>query len=129
MLVNLPWALTHTFLFQAHESASSAHMSVRLPQALTHTFLFQARESASGANRWLLVNVQNVKEFACQVLNRDVWSNPRIKALIKESFVLFQVIISCTNLSFTTTVNRPRNNAIPPVLYCQSMLRNGKICY
>ncbi|KAL3201429.1 hypothetical protein MRX96_012476 [Rhipicephalus microplus] len=42
-------------------------------------------------NRWLMVNVQNVQEFACQVLNRDVWSNSTIKSIISEHFVFWQV--------------------------------------
>ena len=38
-----------------------------------------------------MVNVQNVSEFPCQVLNRDVWSNGAIKELIKENFLFLQV--------------------------------------
>lgn len=41
-------------------------------------------------NKWILVNVQNQLEFACQVLNRDVWSNPTVRAIIKEHFLFFQ---------------------------------------
>lgn len=37
------------------------------------------------------MNVQNVKEFACQVLNRDVWSNSTIKEIIKEHFIFWQI--------------------------------------
>lgn len=37
------------------------------------------------------MNVQNSKEFACQVLNRDVWSNSTIKDIIKEHFIFWQV--------------------------------------
>ena len=40
-----------------------------------------------------MVNVQNVSEFTCQVLNRDVWSHKRIKDLIKEHFLFLQVEI------------------------------------
>jgi len=38
-----------------------------------------------------MVNVQNVREFVCQVLNRDVWSDPRVKAIVKENFIFWQV--------------------------------------
>ena len=38
-----------------------------------------------------MVNVQNVQEFSCQVLNRDVWSNPAVKEIITEHFVFWQV--------------------------------------
>ena len=41
--------------------------------------------------RWILVNVQNAQEFACQVLNRDVWSHIPIKQIIQSNFVFWQV--------------------------------------
>lgn len=53
--------------------------------------LHQAREVGRTKNRWLMVNVQNVQEFACQVLNRDVWSNATIKSIVSEHFVFWQV--------------------------------------
>ena len=49
-----------------------------------------AREHASSSGRWLLVNIQNPQEFQCQVLNRDLWSNPGVKVIIKEHFVFWQ---------------------------------------
>lgn len=51
----------------------------------------QAKEEGTNKNRWLLVNVQNVQEFACQVLNRDVWSNAAVKEIISEHFVFWQI--------------------------------------
>lgn len=51
----------------------------------------QARETGKERNHWLLVNVQNVREFACQALNRDVWSNSAVKEVVREHFVLWQV--------------------------------------
>jgi len=49
-----------------------------------------ARDHASSTHRWLLVNIQDAKEFQCQVLNRDLWSNPGVKAIIGEHFVFWQ---------------------------------------
>jgi len=49
-----------------------------------------ARDHAAKTNRWLLVNIQDSKEFQCQVLNRDLWSNPGVKAIIAEHFVFWQ---------------------------------------
>uniref|UniRef100_A0A915E454 UBX domain-containing protein n=1 Tax=Ditylenchus dipsaci TaxID=166011 RepID=A0A915E454_9BILA len=40
---------------------------------------------------WLLVNIQKADEFACQVLNRDVWSAPIVKEVISSNFLLWQV--------------------------------------
>ncbi|XP_033334136.1 UBX domain-containing protein 7 [Megalopta genalis] len=53
---------------------------------------FGAREHAKSLNRWLLVNIQNPQEFACQVLNRDVWSNQQIEEIVKDHFVLWQAL-------------------------------------
>ncbi|KAI4493224.1 hypothetical protein M0802_009512 [Mischocyttarus mexicanus] len=55
------------------------------------TFI-DAREHAKSLNRWLLVNIQDSQEFACQVLNRDVWSNEQIQEIVKDHFVLWQVL-------------------------------------
>lgn len=38
-----------------------------------------------------MVNVQDETEFACQVLNRDVWSNAAVRSIIEEHFVFWQV--------------------------------------
>ncbi|KAH7962518.1 hypothetical protein HPB52_016664 [Rhipicephalus sanguineus] len=63
----------------------------RPPLDLMHRGSFEsAREVGRAKNRWLMVNVQNVQEFACQVLNRDVWSNSTIKSIISEHFVFWQ---------------------------------------
>lgn len=52
----------------------------------------EARDHAKSLNRWLLVNIQNPQEFACQILNRDVWSNQQIQEIVKDHFVLWQVL-------------------------------------
>jgi hypothetical protein len=51
----------------------------------------EARDAAQMSRKWLIVNIQNVSEFPCQVLNRDVWSNRTIKELVKENFLFLQV--------------------------------------
>ena len=55
------------------------------------TQCFQARDAGVACEKWLMVNVQNVMEFSCQILNRDVWSNKAIKTVIKEHFIFWQV--------------------------------------
>jgi len=67
----------------------------------TLLFTLKACESAASANKWLIVNVQNIQEFACQVLNRDVWSNSTVKELIRRRFVLWQVDIIPQNQVIT----------------------------
>ncbi|XP_033096455.1 UBX domain-containing protein 7-like [Anneissia japonica] len=53
--------------------------------------LATAREVGQQQGHWLLVNVQDVQEFSCQKLNRDVWSDPAVKRFINQSFVFWQV--------------------------------------
>ncbi|CAO3589892.1 unnamed protein product [Absidia cylindrospora] len=50
----------------------------------------EARTAAREQNKWLLVNVQDPTEFACQVLNRDLWSDSFVKDIVRESFVFLQ---------------------------------------
>ncbi|OZC06081.1 UBX domain protein [Onchocerca flexuosa] len=49
------------------------------------------RAEAQLRGHWLLVNVQDDLEFACQALNRDVWSNSSVKELLQSNFVFWQV--------------------------------------
>ncbi|GAB6020566.1 UBX domain-containing protein 7 [Chamberlinius hualienensis] len=64
----------------------------RPPLDIMHRGSFDsARELGQGTNKWLMVNIQNVQEFTCQVLNRDVWSNPAVKNIIKENFIFWQI--------------------------------------
>lgn len=37
------------------------------------------------------MNIQNVQEFPCQVLNRDVWSNVAVKDIVSEHFIFWQI--------------------------------------
>ncbi|XP_055883206.1 UBX domain-containing protein 7-like [Biomphalaria glabrata] len=64
----------------------------RPPIDITYKGTFQsARDAGSSQNKWLLVNVQNVQEFPCQLLNRDVWSNIEARSIIKKHFLFWQV--------------------------------------
>ncbi|KAL4226419.1 UBX domain-containing protein 7 [Mactra antiquata] len=53
--------------------------------------LASAREAGKSQSKWLMINIQNVQEFACQALNRDVWSKDVVKALVKDNFIFWQV--------------------------------------
>ncbi|CDW55642.1 UBX and Thioredoxin 7 domain containing protein [Trichuris trichiura] len=46
---------------------------------------------AKAKNRWLMINIQDPKEFACQVLNRDIWSHSAVRDLVSNNFVFYQV--------------------------------------
>ena len=55
--------------------------------------IIQIRAAASQANKWLLINIQNAQEFCCQVLNRDVWSSSKVKAIVRSHFLFWQVCL------------------------------------
>ncbi|KAJ2722464.1 UBX domain protein Ubx2 [Coemansia sp. Benny D115] len=52
-----------------------------------------ARDAAQQAGKWVLVNIQDVSDFRCQALNRDVWRQQLVKEVVSQSFVFFQIAI------------------------------------
>lgn len=64
----------------------------RPPTDLIFAGTFQmVKEFAKNENKWLIVNLQDNTEFACQVLNRDIWSYKELKSMIRKYFVFYQV--------------------------------------
>ncbi|KAL2301004.1 hypothetical protein Nmel_011560 [Mimus melanotis] len=64
----------------------------RPPIDLMHKGSFEtAKECGQMQNKWLMINIQNVQDFACQCLNRDVWSNEAVKNIIRDHFIFWQV--------------------------------------
>jgi len=49
----------------------------------------QAREYAKKQDQWLLVSIHADHEFACHVLNRDVWSDELVEDVVRSSFVFW----------------------------------------
>jgi len=64
----------------------------------------EAKEAGTVLKKWLLVNVQDSREFSSHLLNRDVWNNDRVKNVVENNFMLWQVrmiqIINCIVLLF-----------------------------
>lgn len=58
----------------------------------------EAKEAGSTLKKWLLVNVQDAREFSSHVLNRDVWHNSRVKSVVETSFLLWQVSCHIINV-------------------------------
>jgi len=50
----------------------------------------EARLQSTRLKKWLLVNIQDMGEFATCQLNRDTWSSPELKKLIADNFVMIQ---------------------------------------
>lgn len=74
----------------------SDHALARVADPLPiYIITLKARAAAREGKKWLLINVQDQSEFACQVLNRDLWSDSIVKEILKESFIFLQVRESC----------------------------------
>ncbi|KAJ8271158.1 hypothetical protein GJAV_G00123400 [Gymnothorax javanicus] len=64
----------------------------RPPIELMHKGSFEtAKDCGQMENKWLMINIQNVQDFSCQCLNRDVWSNNAVRTIIREHFIFWQV--------------------------------------
>jgi hypothetical protein len=50
----------------------------------------EARDEGKEEKKWIMVNLQDLDIFQCQVLNRDVWKDENLQALIKEHFIFLQ---------------------------------------
>ncbi|NWH82302.1 UBXN7 protein, partial [Piaya cayana] len=66
-----------------------------------------AKECGQMQNKWLMINIQNVQDFACQCLNRDVWSNEAVKNIIREHFIFWQVRSGTGTVRFVTAFCSP----------------------
>lgn len=40
--------------------------------------------------KWIMITIHEPTEFQCQVLNRDLWSNSKVKEKVKENFIFLQ---------------------------------------
>ncbi|KAJ3473747.1 hypothetical protein NLG97_g10152 [Lecanicillium saksenae] len=50
----------------------------------------EARTLGKGDQKWILVNLQDMTNFNCQALNRDIWKDRAIKDLVSENFIFLQ---------------------------------------
>lgn len=57
---------------------------------MEHVAWDEARDIGKEDKKWILVNVQDMNDFNCQALNRDIWKDAAIVALVKENFIFLQ---------------------------------------
>lgn len=50
----------------------------------------EARDIGKQEKKWIMVNLQDMSDFHCQALNRDIWQNLGVATLIKENFIFLQ---------------------------------------
>ncbi|RKP22662.1 thioredoxin-like protein [Syncephalis pseudoplumigaleata] len=82
---NHPWTTTHS------EKEDRLAELFRPPyDIITRANLEAARIQAKKEKKKIMVNYQDLSDFACQVLNRDIWSHEGLQAFIREHFVFLQ---------------------------------------
>ncbi|KAI1383561.1 uncharacterized protein F4822DRAFT_81015 [Hypoxylon trugodes] len=75
-----------------------------------------ARDVGKEEKKWILVNLQKLDDFRCQVLNRDHWKNESIVSLIREHFIFLQYTLddplaqSYTGFYFLNQSHEDENN-------------------
>ncbi|KAK6462355.1 hypothetical protein DFJ63DRAFT_335682 [Scheffersomyces coipomensis] len=78
-----------------------------------------AKQQAKSENKWILINIQDATDFKSQVLNRDFWSKPNIKAIVKENFIFLQYHHDSPNgvnyTNFYTTDELPHVAILDPL--------------
>ncbi len=57
---------------------------------MAHLSWDEARDQGKEEKKWILVNLQNMSDFNCQALNRDLWKDEAIRDLVKENFIFLQ---------------------------------------
>ncbi|CAG8767593.1 21832_t:CDS:10, partial [Racocetra persica] len=61
------------------------------PFEIMHKDSFErTRTKARDEGKWLMVDIQEVTEFNCQKLNRDLWSDPTVQDVIRAHFLFLQ---------------------------------------
>lgn len=50
----------------------------------------EARALGKEDKKWILVNLQDMNDFNCQALNRDIWKDGAVRELVLENFIFLQ---------------------------------------
>ncbi|OMJ29912.1 UBX domain-containing protein 7 [Smittium culicis] len=78
----------------------------------------KAKSYAVSREKWLLINIQSMDSFECQVLNRDLWKDRAVKDIVKKNFVFCQYISGTESAElfkrFYNAVDMPHVSIIDP---------------
>lgn len=50
----------------------------------------EVRDEGKESKKWIMVNLQDMSDFNCQALNRDIWKDDAVKSLVSENFIFLQ---------------------------------------
>ncbi len=57
---------------------------------MSHLPWDEARAEGREEKKWILANIQDISDFWCQVLNRDIWKDEAIRQIVREHFIFLQ---------------------------------------
>lgn len=57
---------------------------------ISHFTIEEAREEGKIEKKWIMANLQDMSDFNCQALNRDIWKDTTVAELVKENFIFLQ---------------------------------------
>ena len=57
---------------------------------ISHFSWDEARSEGKEEKKWILVNLQDMTDFNCQALNRDIWKDDLVRQLVQENFIFLQ---------------------------------------
>ncbi|KAK0734555.1 hypothetical protein B0T26DRAFT_737191 [Lasiosphaeria miniovina] len=57
---------------------------------ISHMGWDEARDKGKDEKKWILVNLQDMADFNCQALNRDIWKDETVRSLVTENFIFLQ---------------------------------------
>jgi hypothetical protein len=77
----------------------------------------EARDEGKDSKKWLLVNLQDMSDFNCQALNRDIWKDEAVKSLVQENFIFLQYEKSDIAAEQYTTFYFPNESHLNPNNY------------
>ncbi|KAK3329881.1 hypothetical protein B0H66DRAFT_469667 [Apodospora peruviana] len=75
---------------QTSRSTRLAEMFRPPYEIMSHFTWEEARDEGKEKKKWILVNLQDMSDFNCQVLNRDVWKDQAVSQLVSENFIFLQ---------------------------------------
>lgn len=77
-----------------------------------------AQRTGKSVDKWILVNLQDDLNFSCQTLNRDLWSDPRLKDFLRNNLIFWQTSNKTTDgakfKTFYKVTNEPYIGMIDP---------------
>jgi thioredoxin-related protein len=76
-----------------------------------------ARKTCQQTKKWLMISIHDPSDFQCQVLNRDLWKDKSVVAMMVENFIFLQVFLKLKYLVGAYKFSRKRASTILSIQY------------